>query len=65
MKIKKNFEVCPICDGKGVVLNHSHNTLDDLEYVECTYCFFGVAIKDDLYQEIIDKLGIKYEDMVD
>ncbi len=61
MKIKDFFEICPICKGKSVVLNYNIKTLNDMEIVECTHCFYGIIIKDDLYDKIVDKFKLNNE----
>jgi len=59
MKIKKVFNVCPICDGTGEILNYNVNNYNEIEIMECTNCYHGIIIKDKWYDKIINKLGIK------
>lgn len=61
-KIRKNFGICPFCNGTMEVLNYNTDGVSDYTIEECTHCYFGVVIMDKQYKKIVKALGIKDEE---
>jgi len=58
MKIDKYFRVCPVCNGKGEILNYNILDMSDFEVEECPnpMCIEGIEIKK--IEKIKEKFGI-------
>lgn len=61
--IKDNFGICPMCSGTCEVLVHVPDTHDKKEIIDCTHCFYGVIIKEECYEDIINELGLEHEEL--
>jgi hypothetical protein len=61
MKIENVFDICPICHGTMEVINYDPDMIGttDMKTEECTHCYFGLIIKDKVYNKMVEYFGIK------